>query len=116
MEFALILPVLLIMIGGTLQSGVLMFTYNMMVNSARDGARRLSVGSGNEAAVKTAMKSTLPPWVADSSWTVDAQDIATTGTNQVNASISVPSAKATVLPLAPMPATLTVRVVMLKET
>jgi len=38
-EFALILPVLLLLIFGTIDAGRLVFTYNTVSNAARDGAR-----------------------------------------------------------------------------
>jgi len=114
-EMALLLPLLTMMVCGTLQYGVLMFTYNSMLNAARNGARSLAVGSANETAVLAATKASLPRWVAAGDWTITPQDTGTTGTNQVTTSISVSSAKATIMPLIPMPDKLDVRVVMLKE-
>jgi Flp pilus assembly protein TadG len=114
-EMALLLPLMTIMICGTFQYGVLLFTYNSMLNTARNSARALAVGSASEAAVTTSAKASLPPWVKGPDWTVTPQDTATTGTNQVITEISVLSAKATIMPFVPMPETLAVRVVMLKE-
>ena len=112
---ALLLPLMTMLVCGTLQYGVLMFTYNSMLNAARNGARSLAVGSANEATVTTTTKANLPPWVAAGDWTITPQDTATTGTNQVTTSISVSSEKATIMPIIPMPDKLDVKVVMLKE-
>jgi Flp pilus assembly protein TadG len=113
-EMALLLPLLTMMVLGTLQYGVLMFTYNSMLNAARNGARALAVGSANEAAVTTSTKANLSSWIAAGAWTITPKDT-TAGSNQVSTSISVSSSKATIMPIMPMPATLDVRVVMLKE-
>ncbi len=112
---ALLLPLMSMMICGTMQYGVLMFTYNSMLNTARNGARALAVGSASESDVVTTAKANLPGWVAAADWTITPEDTTTTGTNQVVTEISVKSEKATILPLIPMPETLDVRVVMLKE-
>ena len=114
-EMALLLPLLTMMVCGTLQYGVLMFTYNSMLNAARNSARALAVGSANEASVAASAKASLPRWVAAGDWTITPQDTGTTGTNQVTTSISISSEKATIMPLIPMPDKLDVRVVMLKE-
>ncbi len=115
-ELALLLPILTAMIFGTFQYGVLLFTYNVMLNTARDGARSLAVGASTEAQVVTAAKTKLPTWVPEASWAIVASDVTTTGTNQVKTTITVPSNKATFLSFVPMPATLSVNVVMLKES
>ena len=114
-EMALLLPLLTMMVCGTVQYGVLMVTYNSMLNSARNGARALAVGSASESAVAASAMASLPSWVPAAAWTVTPKDTAKTGTNQVITEISIPSSKATVLPFMPMPDTLDVRVVMLKE-
>lgn len=118
MELALLLPVLTTMICGLIQYGTLMFTYNAMLNSARNGSRAMAVGAATAADVVTNAKANLPGWVPAADWTVVAQDTITTGTNQVNTRISVASTKASVMnfPLVPMPTTLDVTIVMLKET
>jgi hypothetical protein len=87
-----------------------------MLDAARDGARSLAVGAATELQVVITAKTKLPKWVPAAKWTIVASDTPTTGTNQVKIRISVPSINATVLPFVPMPETLTVDVVMLKES
>lgn len=53
-EFALIAPFLLLMILGIVQFGFAFFTYNEMMNGAREGARRLAVGASEASAIDRA--------------------------------------------------------------
>jgi len=115
-EMALVTPVLLAVTFGTVQYGMIMFTYNSMLTVARESTRTLSLGLATESAVRTTALSRLPAWVPPANWTISPQDTATTGTNQVRTTITVPSAVAAGFHMVPMPATLTVTVVMLKES
>ena len=45
-EFALILPLLLLVVGGTIDFGRLYYQQVMLTNAARDGARLASMGAG----------------------------------------------------------------------
>lgn len=53
-EFALIAPVLMLFLFGIVQFGFAFYTYNEMLNGAREGARRLAVGTTNEVAIQRA--------------------------------------------------------------
>jgi hypothetical protein len=44
-EFAIIAPVFILMIFGIVQFGFAFYTYNDMMNGAREGARRMAVGA-----------------------------------------------------------------------
>ena len=115
-EFALLLPVLALMLCGVFQYGVLIFSYNVMLNTARNGARSLAVGTATEADVITKAKANLPSWIPAGAWTITPQGTATTGSNRVTTRITIPTRYATIMQLAPMPATLDVYVVMLKQS
>lgn len=78
-------------------------------------ARALAVGAANEAAVTASTKANLPGWVAAGDWTITPKHTNTTGTNQVSTSISMSSNKTTIMSMIPMPDTIGVRIVMLKE-
>ena len=43
-EFAILLPVLILILGGILEFGRMMYTQNIAVGAAREGARALAVG------------------------------------------------------------------------
>jgi len=118
-EFALILPVLTGMLLGTFQYGVLMWSYNVMLNAARGSARSLAVGSSNETQARATALVNLPAWVDQGAWQVTAQDSTTTGTNQVNTTIAVPIESIRVLSpvwFVPTPSQLSVTIVMQKES
>lgn len=111
-EFAIIFPVLLLIVAGALQFGVLMMTYNSMVNGARNAARSMSLGDTSDAEVKAAVRQALPGWVPSAAVTVTTQAV---GTDRVQVDVSVPSANATVMRLLPMSDTLDVSIVMMRE-
>ncbi len=54
-EFALIAPVLILLVFGIVQFGFAFYTYNEMLNGAREGARRLAVGTTMEVAKQRAL-------------------------------------------------------------
>lgn len=54
-EFALIAPVLMLLVFGIVQFGFAFYTYNEMFNGAREGARRLAVGATMEVARERAL-------------------------------------------------------------
>jgi Flp pilus assembly protein TadG len=111
-EFAMILPLILIMLFGMLQYGIMMMTYNSMLNGARSAARAASLGDSSEAVIKAELKNWLPAWVPSDVVTVSITNV---GTNDVRVNVSLPSANATVLRLGPMPEFLTASVVMARE-
>lgn len=165
MEFALVLPLFLLMMCGTLQYGVLFYTWNVALNGARNAARALAVGRVDESGAEAMMIAALPPWVTATGLAPDADgdrdcgggngdpndigsygpggcgagvgngrgngsvggrggggdgDISAVATDadigdEVSARLVFPSARATFLPLAPMPDNVSVQVQMVKE-
>ncbi|MEI6485788.1 MAG: TadE family protein [Sphingomonadales bacterium] len=116
-EFALVLPVFLVMMLGTMQYGVLFYTWNMALYGARNAARAVAVSSTNVSGGQTMMVNAMPPWVTSRAGTGDVvasiTDAAVGG--DVVATLKVPAKWATVLNIAPMPTTLSVTVRMVKE-
>ena len=53
LEFALILPVLVLMVFGTIDFGQAIYVQNTLANAARDGARFASVDPSNTACIQT---------------------------------------------------------------
>lgn len=111
-EFALILPLLLTLVIGTLQVGAMMYSYNLMVSSARDTVRAMAVCTiTTEADAKTQAMKSLPPWVPKAKWTITPA----IGTD-VSMRISVPVTQAAILSYIPFTITdLTTFVTMRKE-
>ena len=111
-EFALVLPLLLLILFGSIQYGALLFTYNSLQTVARNGARALASGSATVAEVSARVAAELPGWVSADDVQIEAGDA---GNNRVHMALSVPAAQATVVRLVPMPAMLSVDVVMRRE-
>lgn len=110
-EFALVLPILLLLVLGTLQAGMMMFSYNVMVSAARDAARAMAVCTIDTGGARAQSLASKPPWLADADW----QTTATTGAD-VTMAISVDAAKAAILSYVPFGiGTLTANVTMRKE-
>ncbi len=61
-EFAFIMPVLLLMFSGILQFGSVMFLENHMTNVAREASRRVAVGELTETDAATMVQSVLVNW------------------------------------------------------
>ncbi len=111
-EFAIVLPLLLLLILGTLQIGMLMYSYNVMVSAARDTARAMAVCTITDLPTAIAQTRKLQPvWIANADWVVTpviASDVSLT--------ISVTAAKAAILTYIPVNfGSLTTKVVMRKE-
>ncbi len=116
MEFALILPILAVMMCGTLQYGVLFYTWNVALNGARNAARAVAVGRIDAASGAARMRGALPGWVsAGGGDDINAQVTDAAVGGEVVARMSFPARDATFVPLAPMPENVTVEVRMVKE-
>lgn len=115
-EFALLLPVITLMLCSSLQYGMLYYSYNVMTNAARNAARSLATGTATEAQAALNVKASLPGWIPANQITVTPRNAVSTGTGNVTARIAVPSRYATTLPLGPMPETLDITVTMQNQT
>jgi Flp pilus assembly protein TadG len=115
-EFALVLPLFVVMMCGTLQYGILFYTWNVALNGARNAARAVAVGRTNVAGGQGMMRNALPAWVTvgGGGGIVSTVTDAPIG-GEVVASVQFPSSSATFLPLAPMPENVSVTVRMVKE-
>ncbi len=111
-EFAFVLPVLLLLMFGTFQTGLLMFSYNKMINAARDTARAMAVCTITDSTTATnQVLKNLPAWVPASGWTITP-----TFGSDVSVSVSVDPRKAAVISYVPFSfGTLTAAVTMRKE-
>jgi Flp pilus assembly pilin Flp len=61
-EFAFIIPVVLLVFAGIIQLGSIFFLQNHMTNVAREAARRYVVGELDESAAETWADGELPNW------------------------------------------------------
>lgn len=112
-EFAIVLPALLLLTFMILQYGFVLVTYHNMYDAARQAARQLAAGTADEAEAVAAAEALLVSW--PSSWNVVAQSAATTGSDNVRVRITVPGAEAGLFGFTPMPSQLAAEVVMRDE-
>lgn len=112
-EFALMVPLLMTMMLGTVQYATLYYTYSSMLGAARTAVRAVAIGSQNATTAEATARTMLPNWVPSGDYSVVITDAAAGA--EVSSQITAPSSKASIAPYLPMPANVVVRVVMVKE-
>lgn len=112
-EFAIVLPMLLICFMGMLVWGYTLSVVNSMYDAARHSARDMAVGSANEVQAVSNAESYLS--YLPQAFTVVAEDTSTTGTNDVRVIITSPNALASLVPIVTAMPNLRAEVVMRKE-
>ena len=112
-EFAIVTPVFLLMLSGVIVWGYSLSLTSAMYDAARQGARQLSVGAGTEASVEASMATFLANW--PQSFTFNAQDTASTGTDDVIVTITTANVLGDMFTLVPSMGGLTAVVTMRKE-
>jgi Flp pilus assembly pilin Flp len=95
-EFALVLPVLIAVMFGIIQYGMVLFTEQMMVYAAREAARSYAVGTSTAAQAQTLAEGLLPGHVSSFSVTVDEPD-PDLGETDVTVTISAPMEDAAII-------------------
>ena len=95
-EFGLIAPVLMAVLMGTIEFGLMLYTYNAGGTAVRDVARRIATNRLAVASASTSVNQQLPPW-AQSAATVNVSQTSpsTPATNQIKVSLSLPAMNAT---------------------
>jgi len=107
-EFALIAPVLILLVFGIVQFGFAFFTYNEMLNGAREGARRLAVG----ATVEVAEARALSAMALDRNYRFVHPDPApAANTAEVTMTVELSLSEAMVLSVLPLPDLITGRMI-----
>lgn len=106
-EFALIVPLLSVLLFGVLQFGFAIYTYSAMETAARTGARQIAFGT-NVATAEAATRAALPPWVAGAATVNTVAD----DDGFARLTVSVPGSSAAILSLVPMPENFTAEVAM----
>lgn len=72
-EFALVLPILLLILLGILEFGLILFTYNSTQNVSRDVARQLATNRIAVTSADAQARSELPSWIASKATVVVTQ-------------------------------------------
>ncbi|MFN3591812.1 MAG: TadE/TadG family type IV pilus assembly protein [Thermaurantiacus sp.] len=111
-EFAIILPVLLLLSFGIIQIGLLTYTYSSMHTSARNAARLMAFGATAEQA-GIAARAQLPPWIAaGATITPTALEVNEDGVDVARVTISAAGRTAAIIGYVPMPDSITADVTM----
>ncbi len=95
-EFAFIMPILLVMFSGILQFGTVMFLENHMTNVAREASRRVAVGELTEADAATMVQGALVNWGVTYTVSIATED-ADDGNEDVTVAISLPLSDAALM-------------------
>jgi Flp pilus assembly protein TadG len=107
-EFALVLPVLLLVVAGIIDMGVLFNNYQVVTNAAREGARLAAIPASSEEAVKVAVEHRVDDYIAGAgldkalATTTIEPDQLEVGTRKINLKRVVVSYQYTYLILGPI--------------
>ena len=95
-EFAFILPILLLLFSGIVQFGAIMFLENHMTNVARETSRRIAVGELAQADAESSAQQALVNWGV--TYEVSIVTSSAGGGNQdITVTISLPMAEAALM-------------------
>ncbi len=95
-EFAFVLPILLLLFSGIVQFGSIMFLENHMTNVARETTRRVAVGELNETDAESSAQQALVNWGV--TYDVDVATVDVGGGNQdITVTISLPMSEAALM-------------------
>jgi Flp pilus assembly protein TadG len=99
-EFALIAPLLVSFIFGSLELGFVMFSYSSMQLAADIAARQVSVNTATVGTVNDTVKAELPIWLRDyATVTVTQTDTKDARKNLIRVTIAAPAVHATPIPI-----------------
>ena len=95
-EFAFILPILLMLFSGIVQFGSIMFLQNHMTNVARETSRRIAVGELAQADAVSSAQQALVNWGVTYEVSVATADVGS-GNQDITVAISLPMAEAALM-------------------
>ncbi len=95
-EFAFILPILLLLFSGIVQFGAIMFLENHMTNVARETSRRVAVGELAQADAASSAQQALVNWGVTYDVSVVTVDVGG-GNQDIAVTISLPMAEAALM-------------------
>lgn len=99
-EFALISPLLVSFVLGSLEFGFVMFSYSSMQLAADIAARQVSVNTAAASTVNNTIKSELPAWLRDhTTVTVTQTDLKDARKNLISVTVQAPARYATPIPM-----------------
>ncbi len=99
-EFAMILPILVLMLTGIIQVGMLMFVQNQMTNVARETSRRIAVGELTNAAAQQYARDSLVFPSANFAVVITGPDPASPNPKDITVDIRVPFSEVSLVDIA----------------
>lgn len=96
-EFALIVPIIILLFSGIIQFGFVLFIQNHMVDVARDAARRFAVGATTQAETIQFAQATLLNWGVTYTVIVTPPNPSDPDDNDVIVNISLPRSSVAIL-------------------
>ncbi len=115
-EFAFVMPILLLMFSGIVQFGSVFFLESHMANVARDATRKIAIGDLAQADAESAVQQSLVNWGVNYDIDVQAVDVGG-GVVDITVAISLPMSEAALIDVLGVfqNGTLTAAVTMRKE-
>lgn len=99
-EFALILPVFISMMFGSMEFSVLLYSYSSMQTAARDAARQVAVNSLTPTEAKNKLAAKMPKWMSgDTTVSITQTAPADPSSNIIQVNVSVPANQASPITL-----------------
>ncbi len=95
-EFAFILPIMLLLFSGIVQFGSMLFLENHMTNVARETSRRIAVGELAQADAESSVQQALVNWGVNYQVAVTTSS-AGGGNDDITVAISLPMAEAALM-------------------
>lgn len=97
-EFAIVLPILVGLLFGTVEFGLLLFSYSSMQSALRDVTRQVAVNTISVATAENSIRARLPGWMRqDAVITINQTTPGNPATNVYTGSVSVIANQATPL-------------------
>ena len=97
-EFALVLPLLTMLLFGVLEFGSIIYSFSAMQFGASNAARSFAVNTADEAAALASARAVLPGWVADDvSLQLAQTNAGDPNSNIIRVTLSVNASRASVI-------------------
>ena len=94
-EFALILPVFLLLMLGGLELGFVLYTGSSIQNAARNAVRQLALGTLDRDDLKASIDAAIPSWAVDAyTFSISDSDPGDKSKNEITVLLAVDAAQA----------------------
>ena len=94
-EFAFVMPVIITIVFGCIEFGLIFLSYNSAGHASWDTTRQLATGKISIAQVDTTARNQLPSWVRSGATITSAASSSDPNTNRFTVTVSFPASTAT---------------------